>query len=152
MTKQEMVVKTVCFCGADAVLLDRAQWVRMAVFHEEQGIDQALDSDGDDETAFHVLALKDEKPIGTVRMAVSGECGRVGRLCVLKAFRSQGIGRRLMREIEDGARREGIIALELHSQVSAAGFYLKLGYEKVGPPFEEAGIPHVRMKKNLKTQ
>ena len=144
-------MKTVFFYGTEVALLGLAKQVRTKVFHEEQGIDQTLDFDGNDEMAFHVLAFMDGTPIGTVRMIAFGEHGRVGRLCVLKEFRSKGTGSQLMEEIENGARKEGILTLELHSQLHVADFYLKLGYEKDGPIFEEAGISHVNMKKNLAT-
>mgnify|MGYP001410885457 CR=1 FL=1 len=37
----------------------------------------------------------------------------------------------------------------LHAQSSAAPFYLRAGYSVEGDPFEEAGIPHLAMRKRL---
>ena len=41
------------------------------------------------------------------------------------------------------------VPLLLHAQASAAPFYLRAGYSVEGAPFEEAGIPHVAMRKAL---
>jgi predicted GNAT family N-acyltransferase len=37
----------------------------------------------------------------------------------------------------------------LHAQHSAEGFYARLGYERRGTPFEEAGILHQEMVAKL---
>jgi len=36
-----------------------------------------------------------------------------------------------------------------HAQVSAVPFYLRLGYRITSEPFDEAGIEHVRMEREL---
>jgi predicted GNAT family N-acyltransferase len=38
----------------------------------------------------------------------------------------------------------------LHAQAYLQDFYENLGFEPIGPVFEEAGIPHVKMKKRLR--
>ena len=39
----------------------------------------------------------------------------------------------------------------LDAQVQAEAFYRKLGYETISDePFDDAGIPHVRMKRNCR--
>jgi predicted GNAT family N-acyltransferase len=40
-------------------------------------------------------------------------------------------------------------AAELHAQVPAIGFYQRLGYATVGEPYDEAGIAHRTMRKQL---
>ena len=39
--------------------------------------------------------------------------------------------------------------VNLNAQVGAISFYEKFGFLKEGVPFDDAGIPHVRMKKSL---
>ena len=59
----------------------------------------------------------------------------------------EGISHRLA--VADGEiivlRREIVVA----AQLRAVGFYERLGYRAYGDEFEEAGIPHTMMKKQL---
>lgn len=77
------------------------------------------------------------------------DIGKVERVAVLEPRRGTGVGRALMLAVEERARDQSLAALELHSQTHAAGFYRELGYESYGDEFEEAGIPHVKMRKPL---
>ncbi len=52
-----------------------------------------------------------------------------------------------MERVESHARERGIDRLLLHAQVPVRGFYETLGYEAFGEEFEEAEIPHVKMRK-----
>ena len=60
-----------------------------------------------------------------------------------------GIGRALVGEAERWARQQGHDTLLLHARESAIPFYLKMGYEAQGEPFEEVGLPHLEMRKTL---
>ena len=39
--------------------------------------------------------------------------------------------------------------VNLHAQIGAISFYEKFEFLSEGVPFDEAGIPHVRMQKSL---
>ena len=55
-----------------------------------------------------------------------------------------------MEAAESWAQGRGYRRLVVHAQVRVVDFYLRLGYTKIPrPPFEEAGILHVAMEKNL---
>jgi predicted GNAT family N-acyltransferase len=54
-----------------------------------------------------------------------------------------------MDKLHDLARSRGVGAVWCHAQVSAAPFYVGLGYRIVGEVFEEAGIDHVRMEREV---
>ena len=51
-------------------------------------------------------------------------------------------------------RRRGLLRgfaeIVLHAQVVVAGFYRRLGYVEEGDPFDEAGIPHIGMRKKIR--
>jgi predicted GNAT family N-acyltransferase len=53
----------------------------------------------------------------------------------------------LLRFLEEEARRRGATELMLWAQVSARAFYERFGYAARGPEFDDAGIPHVEMRK-----
>ncbi len=123
------------------------QTIRRAVFIEEQNVPETLEWDGQDADAFHFLASIDNaENVGTARLLKNG---RIGRMAVLKNFRSQGIGTALMHAILALAKEKGLPSVYLHAQVSAIAFYQRFGFTTTGAEFSEAGIPHCKMRKNL---
>lgn len=110
-----------------------------------------LDPDGLDKTAVHVGLRGDDGTLAACARLYpeDGAPGtwHVGR--VLAVRRGEGLGRRLMAEVERAALARGASLLRMESQRQAAGFYARLGWCETGPDFDEAGIPHVRMEKPL---
>ena len=121
--------------------------VRHAVFSVEQGIAETLDFDGRDHECVHLLArLGEGEIVGTARMLPDGH---VGRIAVHKEWRGRGVGTRLVEHLTEVARERGFAEIHLHSQVQAAEFYSRLGFEARGDSFMEAGIEHVLMVRTL---
>jgi predicted GNAT family N-acyltransferase len=138
------------FSAADDGRLVAAHAVRRTVFIEEQGVSEALEMDGADAECRHFLASRDGVPVGTARLRPLGNgAAKIERMAVLAPHRRAGVGRGLIARIEAEAARSGIAQLVLHAQTHAAAFYGRLGYVSEGSEFEEAGIPHVAMRKRL---
>ena len=117
--------------------------LRREVFIQEQGVSEADELDDLDDQAIHLLATQDGRPIGTARLLVLGETGKVGRVCVLARVRGMGIGQALMRAAVDEFRRQpGVTRVKLGAQTHALGFYERLGFTATGPEYLDAGIPH----------
>ena len=116
--------------------------LRRAVFIEEQEVPEDLEIDGLDDTALHLLATLDGRPVGTARMLLKGATGKIGRVCVLRDLRGQGVGAALIRAAVEELRRLGLAQAKLGSQVHAIPFYEKLGFTAEGPVYDDAGIPH----------
>lgn len=137
--------------GDWAGLREAASPIRHAVFTQEQGIDHALDEDGADADAVHAVAFNRlGVALGTGRM-VSPEPGvaKIGRMAVVAPMRGSSIGRQLLEALVQAARARGDRQATLHAQASAVGFYLRAGWQARGPAFEEAGIVHQEMVRNL---
>jgi len=118
--------------------------VRRAVFVEEQNVPENIDFDGSDTDFIHVLATdKNGRPVGTARI---NHKGRIGRMAVLKNYRRQGIGRKMIQALMDYGRKNSITDFHVSSQITAVGFYKKMGFEPFGEEFLEAGIKHIKMK------
>ncbi|MGB2863425.1 MAG: GNAT family N-acetyltransferase [Sedimentisphaerales bacterium] len=118
--------------------------VRRAVFIEEQNIAERIEIDGRDPDCFHVLASDTKgRPVGTARM---DDKGKIGRMAVLQNYRRQGIGRKMIQALMDYGRKNSITDFHVSSQVTAIGFYRKMGFEPFGEEFLEAGIKHINMK------
>ena len=126
------------------------QRLRRTVFIEEQGVSEADEVDGQDDTAIHLLALDGDRPVGTARILLKGDIGKIGRVCVLAEARGTGLGAALIRAALDELRRQpGVTAAYLGSQSHATGFYEKLGFVAEGDEFMDAGIPHRHMRRAL---
>ncbi|MDO8884442.1 GNAT family N-acetyltransferase [Pseudotabrizicola sp.] len=117
--------------------------LRRIVFIEEQGVSEADEIDDKDDQAIHILALVDGIPMGSARLLLSGDTGKIGRVCVLRQARGTGLGTALMREAVAQLRRQpGVTRAKLGSQTHAMGFYERLGFVAQGPVYDDAGIAH----------
>lgn len=117
--------------------------LRRLVFIKEQGVPEALEWDGLDQEALHLLAEDARgKAIATARMLADGH---IGRVAVLKPWRGMGVGRKLMQQLLILADQRGYSRLFLDAQIDAIGFYRKLGFTATGEIFMDAGIPHRHM-------
>ncbi len=124
----------------------KAYAIRHEVFIREQGVPEDMELDEYDPRAEHVLAHQNGQCIATARLVrLDANSAQIGRMAVLVAFRGQGIGKAMLKELIQLAMSEGISNLVLHSQVSAISFYEKLGFKADGPIYQEAGIPHRNM-------
>ncbi|MCV6823038.1 MULTISPECIES: GNAT family N-acetyltransferase [Halocynthiibacter] len=124
--------------------------LRIEVFVREQGIPFDEEIDDLDAEALHLIAVDDGKPVGTARLIVDGKTGKIGRVCVAKSHRGTGLGAAL---IKAGLARfeadSGLNRAYLSAQVSAIGFYERLGFKAYGEPYDDAGIPHRDMERPL---
>jgi predicted GNAT family N-acyltransferase len=124
--------------------------VRRSVFIEGQDVPESIEMDGNDDDAIHFVIVDGDQPVGTARLRLSDqETAKPERVAVLDGYREQGVGRRLMELVESEARTQGCSRAALHAQTHVVEFYEKLGYEVTSEEFEEAGIPHVEMEKEL---
>jgi len=126
--------------------------IRSKVFIEEQGVpiqEELDDKDGQAKT-LHFLALDGDKPVGTARLINHQQ---IGRMAVLKDYRSKSVGALLLRAVvrkslELHQSTDAMPRIHLHSQISATGFYEKYGFTVFGEEFLDAGIPHRPMSLN----
>ena len=124
--------------------------LRRAVFIEEQAVPEADEMDDLDDGAIHLLGRDEDGPWGTARLRIQGDTGKIGRVCVLPRMRGTGAGAALMRAaLAALAARPGVVRARLSSQVHAIGFYERLGFAAHGPVYDDAGIPHRDMSRDI---
>lgn len=116
--------------------------IRARVFIDEQNVPEDEERDGLDAEAIHLIAFDDATPVGTARLLLAGDTGKIGRVAVLREKRGTGLGRAIMRAALDELRAEGMARAKLGAQTHAIGFYEGLGFVATGPEFMDAGIPH----------
>lgn len=123
--------------------------VRSDVFLIEQKVPIKEEIDILDAEAIQFIVYDEEKPVGAARFRIVDGKGKVERVCVLKTYRQNGIGRIMMDKIEEYAKEQGIQKLVLNAQLSALPFYNRLGYKAYGEIFLDANIEHKAMEKYI---
>lgn len=132
--------------GVDA--LYDALALRCRVFILEQGA--FLDPDGLDRQAFHLLG-RDAGGMLQAYLRVVDPGAKypepsIGRVITAPEVRGQGLGRVLMREgLARCGRAWPLQGIRISAQARLQPFYGSLGFETVGDPYGEDGIPHVQM-------
>ncbi|MGV8989242.1 MAG: GNAT family N-acetyltransferase [Cypionkella sp.] len=120
--------------------------LRRTVFIEEQGVSEADERDDKDDDAIHLLASEGGVALGSARLLVLGQTGKIGRVCVLAPARGRGFGAALIQAaVERFRSTEGVRKVKLGAQTHALGFYAVLGFHPVGEVYDDAGIPHQDM-------
>ena len=145
--------------GQDLAASPRLRWT---VFVEEQNVPPSLERDEHDRlpapgealAPIHALAELPSPwkglpvPAGAGRVTWLGAgLAKVQRMAVIDDARGKGVGAALLAFLEAEARKAGAKRFTLGAQLSARGFYQKLGYREVGEVFVDAGIDHIKMEK-----
>jgi len=123
--------------------------IRKEVFTDEQGIAEADDVDGPDDTAVQFLLHQNDTPVGTARMLIDNDTGKIGRVAVIKASRGSGHGATLIKAAIAEAERLGLLRVKLGSRADTTDFYSRLGFVPEGDLFDDVGIPHQMMVRDL---
>jgi len=124
--------------------------IRDKVFGEEQGISRELDYDGNDKLAEQVIAYGESTPIGCARIRIIDGKGKLERIAVLKEFRGNGFGGKIVNYLVKYCKRKKLTEIYFDAQAYLENFYKEFGFEVTGKPFEEVGRPHVKMRMKLK--
>ena len=134
---------------------DAARAVRQRVFVEEQACPPEEEWDRWDEaaargvTCHHLLGVENGAAVATARwrpIAFEGaSAAKLERFAVFPEARGRGLGRTLIEAAIRQAEAVGFQTLVLHAQAHLEGLYASFGFARVGAPFEEAGIPHLKM-------
>jgi predicted GNAT family N-acyltransferase len=128
----------------DAVTLKS---IRHDVFVIEQSVPADLEWDGIDGNCRHAIAEEDSgASIGCGRLLPDGH---IGRMAVRRQWRGQGVGAALLERLIALARELGYPRVVLNAQTHACPFYARFGFVACGSEFNEAGIPHQAMEREL---
>lgn len=124
--------------------------LRWTVFVEEQKVPEDEEVDDLEDVSQHFLATWAGEPAGTARLTIEGDTAKIGRVCVLPQHRGTGLGAALIRATLEAARTlPGVQRAKLGAQVQAIGFYERLGFRAIGPVYDDAGIDHRDMVRDL---
>ena len=123
--------------------------IRKLVFVEEQGFKNEFDEI--DTYASHLVMYKNNIAIATCRLykKQNTSCYVIGRIAVLKEYRGQKTGAKLLKKAEEIVYQYKGEYIMLHAQIQAQQFYEKLGYLSYGGIEYDENCPHIWMLKNL---
>ena len=110
------------------------------------------DLDGKDQSAWHLMAVEDDKLVAYTRIlppGVSYDNPAIGRVLTSSSKRRSGLGRELMkRSIEACEKIFGKTFITLSAQVYLRSFYESFHFIAVGEAYLDDGIPHIEMSRN----
>ena len=114
------------------------------------GLKFSLADEQAEQDQLHFGAFRNETLIGSVSaVLLEKPAAKIRQMAVERECQSTGIGRFLMKRVEEELRQRGVKSVQLHARKSAVGFYHKLGYTVEGDEFLEVGIPHHLMTKRI---
>ena len=128
-----------------------AKEIRAEVLRKPLGLpadDPAFD---DKETDTHFVALENDKAVGVVVLVPNyiPDTGKLRQMATAEGVRGKGYGIALVKALEEYAAENGMTSIILHSRHYAVGFYEKLGYKITSDVFQEVGMDHYVMEKDV---
>jgi predicted GNAT family N-acyltransferase len=138
-------------CRFGDSLWDSVVALRLTVYVDEQKVPLELELDDLDVGASHLALRHQDETVGTLRIAWEEPgIAHIGRLAIDRRFRRQGLARLLLGCALDAAVARACNAAVLDAQVWITHLYASLGFAVCSEEFLDAGIPHLRMRRELK--
>lgn len=100
--------------------------------------------------SIHLAMYSDQQLIACVVLKpLSAREIKMRQMAVDENFQGKGYGKQLVKAAEAKCREKGYEQIVLHARHYAVEFYEKLEYRITGNSFEEIGIEHYKMVKEL---
>jgi len=126
--------------------------VRSDIFVVEQNC-VFLDPDGKDSFALHLLGQEENSLLAYLRLFPPGNFENnlvFGRVLVARSSRAKGYGKKLMKELLSYCDKHyPDVAIKCSAQYQLKKFYEDFGFKVVSDVYDEDGIPHIFMQKDL---
>lgn len=146
MRIHKIVVKEI---STDDPLYLQERELRAKVLREPLGLAPGTEVFPFEYEAHHYVALDNDKVIGCVLFHQRGDEGKLFQTAVYPEYQKKGVGRMLVKFLENKVKKMGVKKIFLHSRYVVKDFYKKLGYECEGDIFIEVGVEHIKMTKSL---
>ena len=129
-----------------------ARELRAEVLRKPLGLPANDPAFNDRESDVHFVALREGEVLGIVVLVPDYKpgIGKLRQMATAKEVRGKGFGIALVNALEEYAVNKGLIGITLHARQYAVGFYEKLGYQITSDVFQEVGMAHVVMEKEIK--
>lgn len=133
-------------------LYDQERRLRYEVLRAPLGMPEGSEEYRAETDCLHLVAVLDGRVIACAMF--HGDHPRSGRLlqmAVAVEAQGRGVGRAVVRAVERHVLSElDTHEVRIHARAPVVPFYQRLGYEIIGEPFDEIGIAHRHMRRQLK--
>ena len=135
----------------NSALHHEAKGIRADVLRKPLGLPADDPAFNDKESDVHFVALENEQVVGVVVLVPHYKkgIGKLRQMATAEKVRGKGYGIQLVKALEEYAAKNGMTSILLHSRHYAAGFYEKLGYKITSDVFQEVGLDHFAMEKEI---
>ena len=128
----------------DENLMKEAHRIRYEVFVIGQNCPEELEWEFEEEST-HFLLIENDIPLASARHRKTEKGYKLERFAVLSEARKKGFGMLILKAILEDIKESNALKY-MHAQEQVIPFYEKVGFEKSGNVFEEAGIMHYKME------
>jgi len=128
----------------DENLMKEAHRIRYEVFVIGQNCPEELEWEFEEEST-HFLLIENDIPLASARHRKTEKGYKLERFAVLSEARGKGYGMLILKAILEDIKESNALKY-MHAQEQVTPFYEKVGFEKSGKIFEEAGIMHYKME------
>lgn len=124
--------------------------LRRLVLRLPLGLDFNSDELLAENNQIHFVYIQNQKVEGVLLLnPTDNNILKMRQVAVSPEQQGQGIGQKMVNFSEKWGIQNQYKRIELHARKTAVPFYFGLKYELEGDEFEEVGIPHFKMVKNL---
>ena len=124
--------------------------LRQRVLRAPLGLNIQDDDLADEVNQVIFIYEEDKKVMGCVLLQhYDAETFKLRQMAVDQSLQGKGVGAMLINAADVYAVQLGKHKIKLHARDTAIPFYQKSGYEVVGEPLTEVGLPHHIMEKVL---
>ena len=128
----------------DVELMKKAHKIRYDVFVIGQNCPEELEWEFEEEST-HFLLIENNIPLATARHRKTDNGFKLERFAVDLNSRGKGFGMLILKAILEDIKGSNSLKY-MHAQEQVTPFYEKVGFEKSGNIFAEAGIMHYKME------
>lgn len=124
--------------------------LRNRILREPLGLNLFDEDLREDQDQYILVVLKDDIVKACLMLKIlDKDTVKLRQMAVDTDSQRQGYGSLLVGYAENFCVLNDYFTIELHARKEAKPFYDKLGYDQFGEEFEEVGIPHFLMVKQL---
>jgi len=89
------------------------------------------------------------KIVASCQFILENKKAKMRQVATAKDFQGHGFGKELYLHCQEELKKQGISEIYCHARKAAIPFYEKMDFKITSGEFQEVGIPHVIMKKDL---
>jgi|688.fasta_scaffold03913_20 predicted GNAT family N-acyltransferase len=124
--------------------------LRNHVLRKPLGLNLFDEDLSEDKNQYVVAAIQNEEILGCLMIKIlDKDTVKYRQMAIKNSLQKKGIGTTILKYADNFCILNDYTQVLLHARKTAKNFYIRNGFEEVGDEFEEVGIPHIVMQKQL---